>query len=110
MLLTEKDGKQICNQLLSYTTAEDAVVSVSEENFSHLRFAANAFTTSGTRRNQAVEATVWINQKRGSASGNELGQSALKALVREAERLAKLSPIDKEYLPTLGRQTYKPAS
>jgi hypothetical protein len=38
MLLTEKDTRSICEKLMSYVKADDAVVSVSSENFGHLRF------------------------------------------------------------------------
>ncbi|HYE71875.1 MAG TPA: TldD/PmbA family protein, partial [Blastocatellia bacterium] len=51
---------------------------------------------------------VWINKKHGGASTNELNDAALRAVVEEAERLARISPVDREYLPTLGAQTYKP--
>ena len=31
-------------------------------------------------------------------------------MVAEAEKLARLAPIDREYLPTLSKQTYKPVN
>ena len=46
MLLTENEARTICEKLLSYVKADDATVSVNSENYGHLRFAANAFTTS----------------------------------------------------------------
>jgi predicted Zn-dependent protease len=36
-----------------------------------------------------------------------LDDESLKKAVEQAEQLARISPVDKEYLPTLGRQTYK---
>jgi len=50
--------------------ADDAIVGVSSENYGHLRFAANSFTTSGARENVSVGVTVWIGNKRGAASTN----------------------------------------
>src|SRR6266516_1586187 len=108
MLLTEKESKAICHKLLGNTKADDAEVSVSSEDFSHLRFAANGFTTSGRRENAIVSVTVWIDKKRGSAAANALDDESLKMAVEQAEQLARISPVDKEYLPTLGPQTYKP--
>src|SRR5438445_269225 len=58
MLLTEKDSKSICDKLLGYTKADDAEVSVTSEDFSHLRFAANGFTTSGRRENAIASVTA----------------------------------------------------
>jgi len=107
-MLTEKESKAICDKLLGYTKADDASVSVSSEDFSHLRFAANGFTTNGRRENATAHVTVWIDKKRGSASANSIDDASLKMAVEEAERLARISPVDKEYVPTLGPQRYKP--
>src|SRR5229473_7263723 len=109
MLLTEKESKGICERLLGYAKADDAAVSVSSEDYAHLRFAANGFATSGRRENAMASVTVWIDEKRGSAGANALDHASLKRAVAEAERLARLAPIDHEYLPTLGPQSYKPA-
>jgi predicted Zn-dependent protease len=108
MLLTEQEARAICEKLLSYVKADDASVGVNSENYGHLRFASNAFTTSGARENVTVGVTVWIDKKRGAASTNEIDDESLKATVALAEQLARISPVDREYLPTLSKQTYKP--
>src|SRR5687768_334528 len=110
MLLTEKEARTICEKLLSYVKADDAIVGVNSENYGHLRFASNAFTTSGARENVSVGVTVWIDKKRGAASTNEIDDESLKAAVAQAEQLARISPADREYMPTLGQQTYKPVN
>ena len=110
MLLTEKEARAICEKLLSYVKADDAIVGVNSENYGHLRFASNAFTTSGARENVSVGVTVWIDKKRGAASTNEIDDESLKAAVAQAEQLARISPADREYMPTLGQQTYKPVN
>jgi hypothetical protein len=48
-MLTEAQARELTQRLLGYVKADDAAVNVSSENFSHLRFAANSFTTSGAR-------------------------------------------------------------
>lgn len=108
MLLTENEARTICEKMMSYVTADDAIVGVNSENYGHLRFAANAFATSGARENVSVGVTVWIGNKRGAASTNEIDDESLKATVALAEQLARISPVDREYMPTLSRQTYKP--
>ena len=110
MLLTEKDAREITDKLLSYVKADDATVNVGSENYSHLRFAANSFTTSGARENTTIGVTVWIDKKRGSSSTNEMDDESLRATVAQAEQLARISPVDREYLPTLGPQTYRPVN
>src|SRR5215831_18929989 len=110
MLLSEKEIKSVCDQLLSSCKADDAAVSVDSEDYSHLRFAANGFTTSGRREDASASISVWIDGKRGSASANDLEPASLRSAVEQAEQLARISPVDKEYMPTLGAQTYKPVS
>jgi len=109
MLLSEKETKVVCEKLLSCTKADDAEVNVFSDDFSHLRFAANSFTTNGRREQVSASVTVWIDKKRGSASAADLEDASLKMAAAQAEELARRAPVDKEYLPTLGEQKYKPS-
>ncbi len=108
MLLNESEATAICQKVLSHVKADDAEVRLQGEKYSHLRFAANEFATSGYREDVNLQATVWIGKRKGSASTNDLSDTALRAVVAEAEELARVSPVDEEYLPTLGAQTYQP--
>jgi predicted Zn-dependent protease len=108
MLLTEQETRSICEQLLSFTKTEDAQAGVSSTDLSHLRFAANEFTTCGRRESESANISVWIDKKRGSAAASNLEEASLRAAVAQAEELARLAPVDKEYVPTLGAQTYRP--
>jgi predicted Zn-dependent protease len=110
MLLSEPESKAICDKLLRFTKADDAEVSVDSDDSSHLRFAANSFTTNGRREQASASVTVWIDKKRGSASASDLEDASLKMAVEQAEELARIAPVDKEYLPTLGPQKYKPSA
>src|SRR2546428_12797296 len=107
MLLTEKESKGICERLPGHAKADDAAVSVSSEDYAHLRFAANGFATSGRRENAMASVTVWIDEKRGSAGANALDDASLKMAAAEGERLAPLAPVGHQYFPTLGPQSYK---
>jgi predicted Zn-dependent protease len=110
MLLTETEAKAYTDKILSYVTAADASVGVSSDKLSHLRFAGNNFLTSGQRISRGANVTVWIDGKRGSSSTNDLDDASLKSMVEQAEKLARLSPVDREYLPTLSKQNYKPVN
>lgn len=110
MLLSEQQAKTICEKLLKNVKAGDASVGVTSDDYSHCRFAANRFTTSGRRENITVNATVWIEGKRASMSTNEVDDASLAAVVQQAEELARISPLDREYMPTLGKQSYKPSA
>src|SRR5215471_12826274 len=110
MLISEREAKSVCDTLLRCIKADDAEVLVSSEDFSNLRFAANDFTTNGWREEVSVTVTVWIDKRRGSATASSLERESLQAAVDQAEELARISPVDVEYLPSLGPQTYKETS
>ncbi len=109
MLLGGKEAKTLCGEVLESVRADDAEVVIRNEDYSQLRFAANNFTTNGRREDLQVSVTVWVDGRKGSASGNETDRDALVKVVRQAEAVARISPVDPEYLPTLGAQKYKPA-
>jgi predicted Zn-dependent protease len=108
MLLTESEARTICEKLLSFAKADDAEVSVGSTVYSQLRFAANAFTTSGRSEDRSIGVTVWVDRKRGSIGTNAVDDDSLRAAVEQAEQIARISPVDREYLPTLGAQSYQP--
>jgi predicted Zn-dependent protease len=110
MLLTEKEAKQITDKLLSYVKADDAAVGVSSSETSHVRFAENSFLTSGKRENRGASVTVWIGGKRGAAATNDFDDASLRTAVEQAEQIARIAPIDREYLPSLSAQAYKPTN
>lgn len=107
MLLNEKEANQITDRILSYVKADDATVSVTSNKYSNLRFARNGYLTSGNTVSRGANITVWIKGKRGSSSTSSLDDASLKAMVEQAEKVAEISPVDRQYLPTLGKQTYK---
>jgi predicted Zn-dependent protease len=106
-MLTEREAKKICDTLLKLTKADDAIVSVTESIGSNQRFAANAFSTNGSSRERGYSISVWMNRRQGSASGTEFDEASLRRAIEQAEHLAKLSPVDVEYMPTLGPQKYR---
>lgn len=110
MLLTEQEARNYTEKLLSFVKADDATVGVSSEKLAHLRFADNSFLTSGQRESRGASVTVWIEGKRGAAATNSWDDASLREAVAQAEQIARLAPVDREYLPTLGKQTYKPVN
>ena len=108
MLFTEKEVRELTQKILSMVKADDATASVASDKRSHLRFAANNVLTSGTRESRSANVTVWIGGRRGSASVNDLDEASLREMVAKAEQIARNAPQDREYVPTLGRQVYKP--
>src|SRR5688500_17595749 len=110
MLLTEQETRALTEKILSFVQADDASAGVGSDKLSHLRFAGNNILTSGTRVSRSANVTVWVGGKRGSASTNDLDDASLKDMVERAQKIAATSPVDREYVPTLGKQSYKPVN
>jgi predicted Zn-dependent protease len=108
MLFSEDETRAIAHKILSKVKADDAEVNVDSQKTSHLRFARNAFLTSGSTLERSATITVWVDGKRGGSSSSDLGDESIESMVRQAEEVASISPKDREYLPTLGLQKYKP--
>jgi predicted Zn-dependent protease len=108
-MMSRDEALATCQTLLGRVKAagaEDAIVSVQSAQESHARFADNRITTSGRSDNVTVTATVWVGQRRGAATGNDTSPAAVKQLAEEAAQIARLSPVHREYVPTLGAMTY----
>ena len=104
-MITREEALRLCEIVLAQAKAagaEDASVSLNSSIESHARFADNRITTSGRAENLDITATVWVERRRGSAAGNDADGSALKRLADEAVQIARVSPVHREYVPTLG--------
>ena len=108
-MLNRDEALKICDTVLAHAKAagaEDAIVSLRSSNQQHARFADNRITTSGQAEDLQITTTVWVGRKRGTSIGNDSGADALKQLADEAVQIARVSPVHREYVPTLGPQTY----
>lgn len=108
-MVNRDDALKICETVLAHAKAagaDDAQVSLSSSVESHARFADNRITTSGRAEDLDVTATVWVNRRRGSTTGNDSSAAALKQLADDAVQIARVSPVQREYVPTLGPLEY----
>jgi predicted Zn-dependent protease len=108
-VLNRDDALTMCATVLAHAKAagaEDAAVSLRNTGQSHARFADNRITTSGRAEDLQITTTVWVGRRRGTSSGNDSSADALKQLADEAVQIARVSPVHREYLPTLGAHTY----
>jgi predicted Zn-dependent protease len=108
-MITRDEAFKICDTLLAHAKsagAEDASISVNGSVEAYARFADNRVTTSGRAENLAITTTVWVDGRRGSISGNDTGADALKQMAEDAVQIARVSPVHREYVPTLGPVDY----
>ena len=111
-MLSRDEALRICETVLAHAKAagaEDATVALRNAVESHARFADNRITTSGRSEDLDITTTVWVGKRRGSATGNDPGAEALKRMADEAVQIARVSPVHREYVPTLGPLEYPEA-
>ena len=85
------------------------MVSLQNSIESHARFADNSITTSGRSEDVDITVTVWVGGRRGAITGNDASPDALKRISEEAVQIARVSPVHREYVPTLGPLDYPAA-
>ena len=107
-MLNRDEALKICETVLAHAKAagaEDASVSLQSTGQSHARFADNRITTSGRADDLDITATVWVG--RGAARHRQRSERGrAEALADEAVQIARVSPVHREYVPTLGPLTY----
>jgi len=110
MMMDEAGAKALAQKILGLSQAESCTVSIDGGDDRHLRFAQNRATTSGAPSSRSVTVEAHFGQRSGSASGTDLSDDGLLALVRAAEDVAQRAPENPEFMPPLGPQTYGPTT
>jgi predicted Zn-dependent protease len=108
-MLTRDEALRICETVLAHAKAagaDDASVSISHDVEAHARFADNRITTSGRSDDLVLSLNVWAGRRRGASTSNDASADALKRVTDEAVQIARVSPIHREYVPTLGPLDY----
>ncbi|MGA9625368.1 MAG: metallopeptidase TldD-related protein [Bryobacteraceae bacterium] len=106
-MLTRQDAKNLADKILGYAKLPGCTVNIYTSENVFIRFANNGITTSGYTLDQSVGIESTTEDKRsGSANVSEWSDEALRNGVALAERLARVSQPDPEYMPPLGPQKY----
>ena len=106
-MLTKQDARNLADKVLSYAKLPGCSVNINASENVFIRFANNGITTSGYSLDQNVfiESTT-EDERSGSTTVSEWSDEALRNGVELAERLARISQPDPEYMPPLGPQKY----
>jgi predicted Zn-dependent protease len=106
MLLSPAEARQITDRLLSTSKADSCVVTIEGRNTTNLRFARNNGTTNGSHDKLSVSIRSDFAGRSCSASTNDLDTGALAQAQQRSEAMARLAPVNPEFMPPLGPQQY----
>jgi predicted Zn-dependent protease len=110
--VTSEQARDITRQAFKAASVPEVEIGLNHTRHGFLRFARNAPTTSGLTLTGEASVTAWKGKRKASVAGAvdlanpKNAVEELKRLVAQAERLASISPEDREYLPLLGPQKY----
>lgn len=105
-LLSKEDAQALLKKVLSFSKADECEVNLSGSDSGNIRYALSSVSTSGGISQKSLVVSSAIGQKVGTATINEFDDSSLEKAVRRSEELARLAPVNPEYLPLLGPQEY----
>jgi predicted Zn-dependent protease len=98
--LTSRDEfRFLADLVLERSTGDDTVVSLHDQHGGTTRFANSQVIQNVDTRRGTLTVSVAFEGRRGTASTTDFTAGALHETVARAERIAKLSPQDPEYLP-----------
>jgi predicted Zn-dependent protease len=105
--LTDRDEfRFLADLVLKRSGGDDTVISLSDQHGGTTRFANSQIVQNVDSRRGAVTVTVAFGDRHGTASTTDFTAGALQDVLTRAERIAKASPGDPEYLPPPDPRTF----
>ena len=94
--------------VLKHSTGDHTFLSLRDVHGGTTRFANNQIIQNVNQRRGTLAITVAFGQRHGTATTTDFTAGAVRETLALAERIARVSPEDPEYLPPLGPQSYVP--
>ena len=105
--LSRAEAEALAKRALSFSTADQARVSINSGVRGNTRFAVNQISTAGDNYNVSVTVLSGFGKRSASVTTNRIDDEGLRAAVQNSERLARLAPEDPEAMPELEPQQYQ---
>ena len=96
-------ARALSEQVIGLSSADQVEVSISGGTTTHLRWARNSPSTSGSWSNTQLELSCTFGSRTGSVSLNPLDDDSLRDAVARCEEIARLAPEDPEAFPMYPR-------
>lgn len=98
--MTSRDEfRFLADLVLKRSGGDDTVVTLQDQHGGTTRFANNQIVQNVNARRGQLTITVAYEKKRGAASTTDFTAGSVQEALARAERIARLSPDDPEYLP-----------
>ncbi|WP_424363482.1 TldD/PmbA family protein [Methylocystis parvus] len=106
MFLSSDDAKSIAEKILARSQADACVVKIDGGEDYSLRFARGGATTNIATSEATVRISSHVGGRVGSVTTASLDEATLDAARARSEEIARMLPVDPDYVAPLGPQTY----
>lgn len=110
MFLSRDDVKSITDRLLTLSNADSCSIFFEGGETQSLRFAHNSATTNIAKADVSLRVSSHIGGRTGSVTTAGLDGSELERALARSEEIARLLPVDPEFMAPLGPQNYAAAN
>jgi predicted Zn-dependent protease len=92
--------------VLEHSTADDTFIALGDQHGGTTRFANNQIVQNVDTRRVSLAVTVAFGLRRGTATTTDLTAGSVQDTLKRAERIARVSPDDPEYVAPVGPKQY----
>ena len=108
--LSEQDARAILTKALGFSKADSCEANIGTSAGGNIRFARNTVTTAGRASDRSLVVQSNYGQRSGTATINQFDDASIERAVRRSEELARLAPVDPEFMPPMPQQQYVPTN
>lgn len=105
-LTSQEEFRFLTDLVLKHSVADQTFMTLHDLYGGTTRFANNQIIQNVNTRKVTFTVTTAFGRRHGTASTTELTAGSAQETLRQAERIARASPEDPEYLPPVGPQIY----
>lgn len=106
-LTSEKEFRFLVDLVLQHAAADDTFIVLNDQHGGTSRFANNQIIQNINLRKISFRITSAFGQCHGTASTTDLTAGAVKETLKQAERIARVSPEDPEFLSPVEPQSFQ---
>ncbi len=107
MFLTSDDAKTIADKIIARSNADACVVKIDGGEDYSLRFARGGATTNLATSETSLRISSHVGGRVGSVTTTRLDEAALETARARSEEIARMLPVDPDYVAPLGPQEYE---
>ena len=104
--ITEEQALVLIEFAIAQSQADGVFVSLNASDTALSRFSENQISQNIRKNTFSLSVTSYFGQRSASAATTELDQDAIAQTLRRAEELARIAPVDPEWVELLPPQTY----